>query len=71
MSLTITTLFEGTLWQRMIPAVVVHLGVNLGVASLADADEPLATTLPALAAAAIMLVSALVVKGIIRRRKQP
>lgn len=75
MSLTITTLFEGTLWQRMIPAVVVHLGVNLGVASLADADEPLATTLPALAAAAAaaaaMLVSALVVKGIIRRRKQP
>lgn len=71
MSLTITTLFEGTLWQRMVPAVIVHLGVNLGVASLAEADEPLATTLPALAAAAVMLASATVVKVIIRRRNQP
>ncbi len=58
MSLTITTLFTGTLWQRMITAVVVHLGVNLGIASLADADEPLATTLPALAAAAVMFALA-------------
>lgn len=71
MSLTITTLFEGNLWQRMIPAVIIHLGVNLGVASLADADEPLATTLPALAAAAVMLALAIVIKVIIRRRHQP
>ncbi|WP_192497501.1 CPBP family intramembrane glutamic endopeptidase [Pseudoclavibacter sp. CFCC 11306] len=71
MSLTITTLFEGNLWQRMIPAVIIHLGVNLSVASLAEADEPLATTLPALAAAAVMLVSAVVTKVMIRRRHKP
>lgn len=29
MSLTITTIFTGSFWQRMIPAVIVHLGHHL------------------------------------------
>jgi membrane protease YdiL (CAAX protease family) len=60
MSLTITTIFTGSLWQRMLPAVVVHLGVNLGVVTLADQGEPLATTSWALGAAIVMLGIALV-----------
>lgn len=67
MSLTIFTLFTGSLWQRMVPAVVVHLGVNLGIASLATAGEPLATTLPALAAAAAMLAAALAIRPLLVR----
>jgi membrane protease YdiL (CAAX protease family) len=67
MSLTITTLFQGSLWQRMVPATVVHLGVNLAVASLARSDEPLPTMLPALVAAAVMLVVAAVAKALIDR----
>lgn len=55
MSLTITTIFTGSLWQRMIPAVVVHLGVNLGIGAIADQGEPLATTPWALGAVIVML----------------
>jgi membrane protease YdiL (CAAX protease family) len=60
MSLTITTIFTGSLWQRMLPAVVVHLGVNLGIMALADPGEPLATTPWALGAAIVMLGIAIV-----------
>ena len=60
MSLTITTIFTGSLWQRMLPAVVVHLGVNLGVGALADQGEPLATTPWALGAAIVMLGIAII-----------
>lgn len=60
MSLTITTIFTGSLWQRMLPAVTVHLGVNLGVMALAEQGEPLATTSWALAAAIVMLGIAIV-----------
>jgi membrane protease YdiL (CAAX protease family) len=55
MSLTITTIFTGSLWQRMLPAVVVHLGMNLGMGAIADQGEPLATTPWALGAAIVML----------------
>ena len=62
MSLAIFTLFDGSVWQRMLPAVVIHLGVNLGIASLAAPDEPLATTLPTLVAAMAMLAVAVMVR---------
>lgn len=68
MSLTITTLFTGSLWQRMIPAVVVHLGVNLAGASLARADEPLSTTVPALVAAVVMFAVAAGAQALLVRR---
>lgn len=67
-SLTITTLFTGSLWQRMIPAVVLHLGVNLAGASLARADEPLSTTVPALVAAAVMLAVAAGARALLAHR---
>lgn len=67
MSLTITTLFVGSLWQRMLPAVVVHLGVNLGLSALAANDEPLATAPISLGAAAVML--AVAVAGAAARKK--
>jgi membrane protease YdiL (CAAX protease family) len=60
MSLTITTIFVGSLWQRMLPAVAVHLGVNLGVMAVADHGEPLATTPWALGAATVMLGIAII-----------
>ena len=62
MSLTITTIFTGSLWQRMLPAVVVHLGVNLGMGAIADQGEPLATTPWALGAAIVMLGIAMIGK---------
>jgi membrane protease YdiL (CAAX protease family) len=71
MSLAITTLYEGTVWQRMLPAVIIHLGVNLTIASLAEAGEPLATTPAALLSAALMLVVAILFKLILRRRNAP
>lgn len=68
MSLTITTIFVGSFWQRMIPAVIVHLGVNLGIASLSASDQPLATTLTAVGAALVMLSLAVVGKALFSRR---
>ncbi|WP_114854584.1 CPBP family intramembrane glutamic endopeptidase [Brachybacterium sp. YJGR34] len=59
MSLTITTIYVGSFWQRMLPATLVHLGVNLAGASLAPPEEPLMTSPAALAAAAAMLAAAL------------
>lgn len=74
MSLAITSIYEGNLWQRMLPAVVIHLGVNLTVVGLAQPDEPLATTTAALVAAAVMFVCALalttVFQSIGRRRRE-
>lgn len=74
MSLTITSIYEGNLWQRMVPAVIIHLGVNLTVVGLAQPDEPLATTTAALIAAAGMLVCALglttLSRSISRRRQE-
>lgn len=69
MSLTITTIFVGALWQRMIPATIVHLGVNLGMASLPVSDQPLATTPTALGAAVAMLLVAVVGRSVISRRR--
>lgn len=63
MSLTITTIFVGDLAQRMVAAVIVHLGVNLTIASLTTGDEPLATTPLALTAAGGMLVATLLIKA--------
>lgn len=60
MGLTITTIFVGSFWQRMIPAVIVHLGVNLGIASLSVSDQPLATTPTALGAALAMSLVAVI-----------
>ena len=61
MSVTITTIFVGSLWQRMVPAVVVHLGVNIALLTLTVGDEPLATSLLALVAAVVMLGVATVI----------
>ncbi len=58
MSLTITTIFKGSLMQRMIPAVIIHLGVNLTISSLTYNGQPLATTFTALVAAMLMLAAA-------------
>lgn len=68
MSLTITTVFVGSIWQRMIPAVIVHLGINLGVVSLALGDQPLATTPVAVGAASAMLLIAIAGRSLIQRR---
>lgn len=74
MSLAITSIYEGNLWQRMVPAVVIHLGVNLTLVGLAQPNEPLATTTAALIAAAVMLVCILAVttvfRTIARRRRE-
>lgn len=69
MSLTITTIFVGAFWQRMIPAVIVHLGVNLGMASLPVSGQPLATTPTALGAAVAMLLVAVVGRSLMSRRR--
>lgn len=74
MSLAITSIYEGNLWQRMVPAVVIHLGVNLTLVGLAQPNEPLATTTAALIAAAVMLVCILAIttvfRSIARRRRE-
>lgn len=67
MSLTITTIFVGSLWQRMIPATIVHLGVNLGMGSLVTSGQPLATTPIAVVAALTMLLVAVVSRPLISR----
>lgn len=54
MSMTITTIFVGSIWQRMLPAVVIHFGVNLAMLALGETNEPLATTPLALAAGLVM-----------------
>lgn len=65
MSVTITRIFVGTLWQRMLPAVIVHLGVNIALMVLAVGDEPLATSPLALAAAVVMCGVATVISILI------
>lgn len=60
MSLTITTIFQGSFVQRMIPSVVVHLGVNLTIASLTTGEEATATTVFGLGAAIAMFIFAVV-----------
>lgn len=67
MSLTITTLFTGSLIQRMIPAVIIHLGVNLTISSLIYNGRPLATTGIALVAALLMLVVAVGFQKLFKR----
>lgn len=62
MSLTITTIFIGAFWQRMIPALVVHLGLNLSLTMLPTDEAPLATGPAALGAAAAMLLVAVATK---------
>lgn len=66
MSMTITTIFVGSLWQRMVPAVVVHLGVNITLMMLTVGDAPLATSLLALGAAVVMLGVAMLIAIILR-----
>lgn len=66
MSLTITSIFRGSFWQRMVAAVIVHLGVNMSLASLSAPEEPLATSPVALLAAAAMLAVALVARILVR-----
>lgn len=68
MSLTITTIFIGSFWQRMVPALIVHLGLNLSITCLSDNSEPVATSLGALGAAAAMLLVAVVAKTLMSRR---
>lgn len=66
MSLTITTLFVGSFWQRMLPAVTVHLGLNLTLTSLSAGDETLGTSLGVLGAAAAMLTLAVLARTLLR-----
>lgn len=68
MSLTITTIFTGSFWQRMIPAVIVHLGLNLSITCLVGGGEPIGTSLGALGAATAMLIVAAIAKGLVTRR---
>lgn len=63
MSLTITSIFRGSILQRMVPATVVHLGVNLVLASLSTPEEPLATEPVTLLAALVMLTVTLLGGG--------
>lgn len=70
MSLTITTIFTGSFWQRMIPAVIVHLGLNLSITSLSSNGEPLGTSLGALGAAAAMVVVAVLARAGLRRSQR-
>ena len=67
MSLTITTIFTGSFWQRMLPAVIVHLGLNLSITSLSGTGEPVATSPGALGAAVAMVVVALLGRALRRR----
>lgn len=67
MSLTITTIFVGSFWQRMVPAVIVHLGINLGLPAVAASDEMLATRPVTLAAAVVMLAVAVAGQALVAR----
>lgn len=71
MSLTITTIFRGSLFQRMLPAVIIHLGMNLAIGSLAESGEALATSPAVLIAAASMFVVAIVARFLTARRDLP
>lgn len=62
MSVTITSIFRGSFWQRMVPAVIVHLGVNLSIASFSTPEQVLATAPDALLAAAAMCAVALLAR---------
>ncbi|MGO2519106.1 MAG: CPBP family intramembrane glutamic endopeptidase [Microbacterium sp.] len=66
MSVTITRIFVGSLWQRMLPAVVVHLGVNITLMMLTSGDDPLATSLLALGAAMVMCGVAIVITVLLK-----
>lgn len=66
MSLTITTLFVGSFWQRMIPAVIVHLGLNLTLTSLSTAEASLGTSPGTLVAAAAMVGVAVLARALLR-----
>lgn len=67
MSLTITTIFTGSFWQRMIPAVIVHIGLNLSITCLASGGEPIGTSLGALGGAAAMFIVAAIARGLVTR----
>lgn len=71
MSLTITTIFVGSIWQRMIPAVIVHLGVNLGITAYMTRDEPLATSPSTLGAAVIMVAITAFGRTVVKTRTTP
>ena len=68
MSLTITTIFRGSFWQRLVPAIIVHFGVNMTIASLAQPEDPLATTLTALCASVGMFAVAFILNASLRRK---
>lgn len=70
MSLTITTIFTGSFWQRMIPALIVHLGLNLSITCLSNNGEPIGTSASALGAAAAMFAAVAVAKALLSRRHQ-
>lgn len=70
MSLTITTIFIGSFWQRMIPAVIVHFGLNLSITSLSQDGQPVGTSLGALAAASAMLLLAIGARSLAVRRSR-
>lgn len=66
MSVTITSIFRGSIWQRMVSAVIIHLGVNMAIASFSAPEESLATSPVALLAAAAMLAVTLVARALVR-----
>ena len=70
MGLTIALVFRGTMLQRMVPAVIVHLGVNLVLSVFSAPEEPLATAPVTLAAASAMLAAASLVEGVRRRGRE-
>lgn len=67
MSLTVTSIFHGSLWQRMIPATIVHLGFNTILNSMENNGTPLATSPITVTAAATMLAAAIAVSTLLRR----
>lgn len=58
MALAMASVWRGGLWQRMVPAVVIHLGVNLASPALLAGGKVPLWMLPVPAAAGLLVVTA-------------
>ena len=59
LALTIVTTYNGSFWQRMVPATILHTGANLMLVVFAPNDLAFATSPIVLAATIVMFIFAL------------
>lgn len=67
LGLTITTIYSGSFWQRMIPATIVHFGVNMALVLFAPGDVSFATSPQILGVMVAILAVAVAGRMIVRR----